>query len=349
MAIDSKVTKTAGRQTKKRQAPKHLNKRWIAVLGIVAVLILASVLWWGFITIKNTLVSRLVDVEPAKLGVLEEVVPVEVVLVREEQSVVAPQAGLLKPVVPEGERARKGALSALITVNTIETGSGQKDQAVMAPITGIVSYKVDGIEGIATPENIEKLGVARIIDVALTNASKSKPTAADQANVQSGQPIMKIYNNLKPVLFLVDLKQNKLNSELLKKKIVYGRSAADQETISFRVLSETKGQTPQYLVLSSNTFRPEFVHNRLTELKLITNRYQGYILPKSTIVEKNGQKGIYIVYKETVNWQQVTVKGELGDQLAVGPVGTNSTALTANSLVINNPGLVQEGQPVYVR
>ncbi len=357
MATVGKVNVTKRQQTRRRKDKQYTTYGWTMGLGMVGLLILASVLWWGYNTIKTSLVSKLVDWEPAKQGVLEDITPVDAVLVREERVVSTLQGGKLKPVIPEGERVRKGALVAYVTVDTIEAADGQKDIPLSAPATGIVCYHVDGLEGLVTPENLEKLGAAKIISAATstTPAAAGQPDARQDGKtvlqVQSGQPVFKIFNNLKATYFLSDLSKAVVPPGFVKDgKIAHGRLQSGEDSISFRILPGTKGGSTQYLLMTTSSYRPEFVHNRVTKLDLISSRFQGYIIPKGALVNKDGQTGIYIVYKETASWEPVKVKGEVKDQVAVEPAGKpGSTRLVPNALVVTNPALVQEGQPVYVR
>lgn len=351
---------TKGRQTRRRKDKQYTTYGWMMGLGMVGLLLLASILWWGFNTIKTSLVSKLVDWEPVKQGVVEDITPVDAVLVREERVVSTPQGGKVKPVIPEGERVRKGALVAYVTVDTIETGNGQKAIPLYAPATGIVCYHVDGLEGLVTPENLEKLGAAKIIAAATSAAGQDEKTAVQAqsgqdgktvSQVQSGQPVFKIFNNLKPTYFLSDLSKAGIPAGFVAEdKIVYARLKSEDEPISFRIMPGAKGGNPQYLSMLTSSYRPEFVHSRAAKIDLISSSFQGYIIPKGALVNKDGQTGIYIVYKETASWEPVKVKGEVKDQAVVKPAKKPGlTRLIPNALVVTNPELVQEGQPVYVR
>ena len=349
-------------QAKRRKEQQYATFGWIVVLSVVGFLVFASALWWGFNIIKTSLVSKFVAWEPAKQGVLEVVTPMDFLLIREERVVNTLQGGKLKPVAAEGERVRKGALVAYVTTPTTETGTGLKDIPLYAPATGIICYHVDGLENIDTAENLEKLGAAKLLASAKSIPAPTKENTAgfsfteEQQSVdqlQAGQPVFKVFNNLKPTMFLSDLSKTEVDPGFIKEgKNAYGRlGSVNDEPISFRVQPGTKSRSiQQYLLMTSSSNRTEFMHNRTAKIDLISSRFQGYIIPKSALVKKNGQSGIYIVYKETTSWEPVQIKGEVKEHVAVVSVEKPGvTHLVPNSLVVTNPSFVQEGQQVYVR
>lgn len=362
-------------QSSKRRKNRH-KAGWILGIGLAGTLVLVSVGWWGFTSIKNSLVSSMVDVEATVQGTLELRQSVQAVVVRDEQLVVSPVTGKVKRIVPEGERVRKGALLAYVTETTIETGNGVRDVPVYSPATGIVSYYVDNLEGLATPANLDKLGGQKLYKAVETqtgsqaatqtatqsSVQKLAQTAAqtinlagtqsgqtDATGLQSGQPLCKIVNNLKPTYLLADNSEGKVANDVYKKeRYVYGKvDDNQQDPISFRLQPTSRSDL---LVLSSNAFAPEFIQKRKVQLDLISSHFQGYIIPRGAIVSQNGQTGIFIVYKEVASWQPVRIKGEANGKIAVEAADKAGTSrLSPNALVVKNPGLVQEGQIVSVR
>lgn len=355
----------------KRRKNRH-KAGWILGLGLAGSLVLASVLWWGIITVKNSLVSSIIDVETTVQGTLEDIQKVQAVVVRDEQLIVSPVTGQVKRVVPEGERVRKGALIAYVTEKTIETGNGVRDVPVYAPATGVVSYYVDNLEGLATPANLEEIGGQKLYKAVeaqtvsekasqgsvqtkaqtkddSTNKSVSQSAQLVTSGLQSGQPLCKIVNNLKPTYLLVDNTQGKVTDEVYKQeRYVYGKIETNQsEDISFRIQPTSR---PDLLVLSSSASATEFIQKRKIQLDIISNHFKGYIIPRGAIVSQNGQTGIFIVYKEVASWQPVRIKGEANGKIAVEAANQKGTSrLSPNALVVKNPGLVQEGQTVSVR
>ncbi|HEX3031929.1 MAG TPA: HlyD family efflux transporter periplasmic adaptor subunit [Bacillota bacterium] len=347
----------------KRRKKQHF-ARWVLGFGLAGALVVFSAVWWGFITVKNSLVSSMVDVQATVQGTLQDTQMVQTILVRDEQLIVATVPGQIKRVVPEGERVRKGALLAYITEKTLETGSGVRDVPVYSPATGIVSYYVDNLEGLATPENLDKLGGQKLFQ-ALENQSSTRTASSDSgstseqttdqagqtavAGLQRGQPLCKIVNNLKPTYFLLENSSGKVAAEVYQQqKYVYGNLKADQtEPISFKLQPASR---PELLVLSSSAFAPEFIQKRKVQLSIISSQFQGYIIPRGAIVSRNGETGIFIVYKEVASWQPVKIKGEAQGKIAVEAAGkAGSSRLSPNALVVKNPALVQEGQVVSVR
>lgn len=351
----------------KRRKDRH-KAGWMIGLGLVGLLILSSVLWWGLIAVKNSLVSGIVDVESTVQGTLEDIRTVQAILVRDEQLIVSPVAGQVKRVVLEGERVRKGALLAYVTEKTIETGSGVRDVPVYSPATGVVSYYVDNLGGLATPANLDNLGGQKVYKTveaqtvaqsSIQNPAQTEAKSTNQAGtlagqvvttgLQRGQPLCKIVNNLQPTYLLVDNTAGKVSAEVYQKeRYVYGNLGNNQqEEISFRLQPTSRSDL---LVLSSNAFAPEFIQKRKIQLNLICSHFKGYIIPRGAIVSKNGQTGIFIVYKEVASWQPVRILGEAKDKIAVEAVEHAGTSrLSPNALVVKNPGLVQEGQTVSVR
>ncbi|HEX3033292.1 MAG TPA: HlyD family efflux transporter periplasmic adaptor subunit, partial [Bacillota bacterium] len=248
----------------KRRSDRHKSALLFGS-GIIGLLVLGSVVWWGINTIKESLLSRMVVVDSALQGSLEVTVPAQAVLARDEQIVTARRTGKVKIISPEGERVRKGALLAYVTSTTIEKGTGEVTVPIYSPATGIVSYHVDNLETFVAPENLEKLGVEKIM--ARLETTPAVPGQSTPGQVQAGQPICKIVNNLKPTYFVVDCSNNGINLDDYKKgKYLYGKiKPTDKESTSFKI----QGITKPYLIISSSASSPEFSRNRKLTLTMV--------------------------------------------------------------------------------
>lgn len=332
-----------GKKTKKKRKPNGQQLLLIITLGIIA----SFFLWWLGIGVKNLIVREIITVQSLEYDKLQQDMVVEATIFRNETVVAAPQGGQLVKKVAEGERVRKGKQVAVLQTATVENASGAIELALKTPRAGIVSYQLDGLEATYSPDNVEKFGPERLAQADIQGAKAStNPLTA-------GQGAFKVVDNLAKGYVYLKLPKNQLDSEYISQcqpdQYLTLQVGKDKESRKYEwLIKQVFNDAESLHILLSVRNLPESMYtSRHVPVRIISSQYAGYIIPTAALVDKDGQKGVYVVYKKTVLWQPVEVRGIIGDQAAIrAPKDKLNTKVTANATVVTNPQYVKEGQAV---
>ncbi|MFZ5639204.1 MAG: HlyD family efflux transporter periplasmic adaptor subunit [Bacillota bacterium] len=303
--------------------------------NILLAVITLYVVWQGINYTRDIVMSRLLRVEEARYGVIEDVLPVEGTLIRNEKVLPAPKTGRLKILIPEGERVRVGAVVAQVAAPAMDSQKGETLFNITAPVTGIVSYQTDGLEGVYTPLNLQVLPVSRL------RGTEIKPNKLTEGmQVEEGKPVAKIVNNLEPVNILGVIPKEKVPFDMLETgKRVKVRFEKDQAAPVYLSVADSSFQGKENLYrLVLNNYSDSFINPRTVSFELVTKRFEGFIVPADALVAKEDKLGVYIIYKEAVKWKNVQVIGQINDKVAVG-------GLEPGVSVVQNPQYAREGRP----
>ncbi|MDT3700294.1 MAG: HlyD family efflux transporter periplasmic adaptor subunit [Thermincola sp.] len=310
----------------RRNPRKALRKLILFVIAFYVVF-----MTYGFI--RDMAVDHLAGAQQVKPGVIEIKVPAKGILVRDELVVNAPRNGVLRVLAQDGERVRVGAVLAQVVVPSLESKVGETVFNIVTPRAGVVSYHLDGLENVYSPKNLTELDLNKI-DTIKSEARNFTPGS----QVEEGQPVCKIVNNLVPINILaVTDKVLDIPEKFAKSKI--NISLNDDRQVYQAALTEKafRGKANQTL-FSLENYDNSLMTAREQDFTVTTARYEGYIVPAGAIVQKEGQDGIYTIYKERVKWKEVKIEGSSQGQVVISGV-------TPETRVIFNPEYVSEGRP----
>lgn len=310
----------------KRNPRRAFRKIIIFVIGFYVLF-----LTYGFV--RTLVVTRLAKAEQVQLGVIQNTVPANGVLVRSEKVVQAPRTGVLKVLASEGERVRVGEVVAQVIVGSIDSTTGEKTFNIQASQAGIISYHLDELEEIYSPLKIREL------DLGKAEKIESKPKQYSAGNqVEEGKPVLKIVNNLGPLYIITSLTDGRglPNNDKKSLMITFG---PDGKNVSQVVVVERnfRGKVNQ-LLLSLTNYNENLMVSRQLDFNIITDRFEGYIIPAAAIVRKDGKDGIFTVFKERVRWKKVEICGRAEGKVSI-------SGITPDIKIILNPEYVKEGYP----
>ena len=240
----------------------------------------------------------------AEYGTLEVSQESSDMAVRDEKLYVSDNGGAVSRAAAQGRLMRKN--SHIVDVGGVKHYSQQK---------GIVSYYYDGLEGVYTPENMQTITEA---DLELTDEEKQTYAVREcsQGTVESGSPIFKIVDNKEWYLVC-------WLSAAEAEDIEAGRSITvefdDGKQLKMKVMQvNPQGQNRQ-LILSCNRYYEKFDSIRSGTCRLIKSSKSGIIVDSDSIVEEDGQKGVYVMSKQLDEASFVPVKVLLshGDKTVV--------------------------------
>ncbi len=154
--------------------------------------------------------------------------------------------------------------------------------------SGILSYYVDGYEGIFTPQSMENL---KFEDVARFNIEQENLVRAE---AYSQEPIYKICDNDIWYLMTWVSRGNVSKYEPGKDVIVY----LPKGEIKAKVHNILPDGERWKVILSTNRYYIDFVERRKLGATVLTSDYKGIIIPNESISSIDEQIGVYVINKK---------------------------------------------------
>lgn len=303
------------------------------VLAIIFLTCIAVLTFWGlWISLawaKNMVMLNLLDINFLTQDEIRKTRAISGLVIRKEEPIKAPVPGELHLLAQDGERLPVGAPLAEIR--------GVSSRTVYSPRAGVLCTHVDGLENLLVP------GMINVLDMsAVEKISNSTQTLTGE--VDGGQIIGKVVDNLQPVLIYITI--NELEEFLARSftKGAVARLIFQGKEITGIITEVRAVDNTISLFLEVLKYPEDFVHERQVQLELVTRRLAGFLVSEKAIVFKDGQPGIYVVSKQEVKWQRVSVKDRLN-----GMVALSDDSLNNNMRYISNPDWAWEGARLDLR
>lgn len=306
----------------------------IIVFGLLGLTLLVGTLaLWGWIT------GVLVDVQPLSKAILEEDLDVDFLVIREEHRVAAPFSGKLELLAKDGEKVPKGTVVAYLHKEAGTSLEATSKIPLIAPVAGIFSMQLDGLESICNPKVWAQIDVHKLPTLEKGLEKNNPGNASGREQAVAGTPLFKIVDNLSPTYLF--LESDQLNSDKIQK----GRSIelrlpelAELPIQGYIVdFFQEGGQTKLLLEITSMNDIEKF---RRIKGKLILANYEGIIISENMLVSQNGLSGVYLMQNGRASWQEITIRGIVDKKVAVA-------GLEEGQWIISTPNLVKEGQRVF--
>jgi len=283
--------------------------------------------FWGALNTlawaKNNVLLHLLDVQSLVHDEIWETTEFEGLLVKHEEPVKAPVAGKIRLLVQDGDRLRIGTLLAEI--------SGISDQKIWSPSAGVFCTHLDNLENLLLPGMIDVLDMDEIKKI-----NNSVTPVSDE--VAGGQIIGKVVDNLQPLLvFIKATKMDEFVARSFTKDTTVTLLWNDQKLMGKITQASVVNKTLNMFVELSS-YPEDFIHERRVQLNLVTRRLTGWLVPEGAIAFKEGNPGLYIIYKQSIRWMPVEVQDRLQGMVAV-----SSDTLSGSVRYIKKPGWAREG------
>ncbi|MBQ8562395.1 MAG: hypothetical protein IJ443_00715 [Firmicutes bacterium] len=248
-----------------------------------------------------------VETYTAEYGTLQVTDDATCLFVRNEKTYTAKSAGSVDRVVKSGRLMRSGA-------HIVDVGS----TAYYSDMRGIISYYYDGLETAYTPETMTTITSAAL-SREKEEANPVKKAASGEA--AAGDVVYKVVDNQKWYL-LCWLKQDAIGKYRQGGTVIVDFKDGGKDGESTQLQMYIDALVPQggetMLILSCNRHYKDFARYRTRECRLIASRTSGIFLETDSIVEKDGQKGVYVVDKlGNYNFTPVQILGQDGDVTVV--------------------------------
>ncbi|MBR5925895.1 MAG: hypothetical protein IKZ78_00900 [Firmicutes bacterium] len=248
-------------------------KVWI-VLGVVFAVVLAAL--YIFIYMVPQISGALTETAVAYYDHMRIVKHVNAVIIRDEEVIYAPKSGNISYYVDDNIRTRKG-----IKVCDIY---GSETTSMLCPVTGVVSFYVDGYENILTPETMPKTLDLVPTDAAISvfDISKTTINAGDIAYKLIKSDTWYVAMPVPLAEFDEFVKGSKVTLEFADAKVE-------------AVVSDCyeTGQTC-LVIVSTGKYYKDYDKLRNVELDVVLHDDAGLIIPNTAITYEDEKPGVYL-------------------------------------------------------
>lgn len=319
---------------KTRNYNKKRSKKKEASFSFPKIIFLLVALWFLGNGIYSYLITYFVDTELARTGVLEDTYETTGYIIRDEYVLTAPSSGKVIEKYPKGERISKGGVVCKVVTTKGTVLKPGAPLPVTAPVAGIVSYNIDGLENFFNLNDLNNIGIDKIMELKNQNEHK------DDDVVEKGLGVCKVINNLEEIRCFIECPLNVFEKPLEKDQNLLLRFPQEDKEIYGKIIDlKGIGNKAQILVKIPRMCY-SLIDERETKLEVVINNQEGVLIPKDAIVTTDDGFGVYWKNKGFVLWQPIEIIEEKDDQVLVD-------GLDILTEVITTPKLVRKGQYLY--
>lgn len=171
------------------------------------------------------------------------------------------------------------------------------EHTVYAPISGIISYNIDGMEELLSPSNIQNITYDKIKDI---NIKKPKTKREKRSFVDSNQPVLKIIDNFS--YYMAVPMKNKLQEG---KNYVVKFTSFNKATKGKLIQTANK---PEFLgIFRLNSDIKELLNERKVEVEVLVDSFYGKIVPTDSLITLEGKEGVYLIKRSKRFFKPVKV------------------------------------------
>ncbi|HYE80617.1 MAG TPA: HlyD family efflux transporter periplasmic adaptor subunit [Clostridia bacterium] len=175
---------------------------------------------------------------------------------------------------------------------------------IYAPISGVVSYSIDGYEQILSPLNIKAFKLGSIKEIFETLDEK-KQDEAEAASIG-----IKLVDNFEWYTCSM-ISEEQARGMKIGKKIKLRFTEFENTQINGEVYEVSQPEGGTCLVIMKITEHINgFYKKRLVEMDIIEDYNEGFTVPKKAIVVKDNIKGVYVIKSGMVKFVPVAVMVE---------------------------------------
>jgi len=155
---------------------------------------------------------------------------------------------------------------------------------VNAPEAGMVSFSIDGSEGVLTPDSMKTISVSQLQSVENQARKQDVPVTAG-----INKPVMKIVDNFAWYL-AADIGNTEMKTG--KNYNIIIKATDFSEEIRAKLVEVSGNNSVGIFMIEKDL--PEIMDLRKVNVEIITETVTGYMVPLSGIVEIDGSKGVYL-------------------------------------------------------
>jgi len=294
----------------------------LAVLAVLAAAVALYGLWC--LAGHRLLASLLTETVIAREGALEKGINTEGIWVRREQVAAAPASGTLHWLAADGERLSLGA-----AVAEIRTPGGEI-HTVTAPMPGVLSRRLDGLEGVLQPGSLAAVNVPTLLE-----GVPQTSIYAEGAQLLSGSLFFKIVDNYTwYYVTCLPAAEAGTPAENSRVKLRFGHT---EKAVPAAVAETFTDGDRLTFVLTVQEEVPGCFTDRFVAAKIVTGQVTGIVLPAGALLLGGEETGVFTLEESLVRYRAVEVLAAEEGQVVVD-------GIRSGTRVIINPVLVKEGQ-----
>lgn len=199
-------------------------------------------------------------------------------LVRNEVVLSANQSGSISYYVEEGLKTRKGT-KVLDIYPSSSTPTGYA-----CPSTGVISYYIDGYESYFTPEAINTLKFTELQQLEII------PENTSRIRTERAEPLYKLI--LDDVWYIVVLVQeNNIDKYTLDSKVTIEFEDGRVDGYTTALMQQPQGWLA---IVKTDKYYQNFASLRQASVTVVTEDYQGLIIPNTAIAGEGDKPGVYV-------------------------------------------------------
>lgn len=311
---------------KKNRLLKQLNldKPQLLVLG----LLIFIVMWFVGNGVYNSVNAFFVRTYVVESELERRSISGYAFLRTENEMIVSSALGEIKQIKKESNRVAKNH-AVLSVLSTDKENSSKKE--FYAPISGVLSYHIDGYEGLKSLEDIRGLDFSKIYESQRDFQEKTQVT-------EKGERIAKIIDNLKPVhLYMTVPKSDKAIFEkigdIVRVEFLDLGESTKAEVINIKENQDQKSYFCEFELISASD---KLLSNRILATEIYILKDAILEISAGTIVPYKEKLGVYILNDGIVAWRPLEVLKQEGNRYFCKP-------LAEGTEIILNPNRVDVG------
>ena len=261
--------------------------------GVLLIALVVGILWFY----RSNLSFNAIKYAVAQTGTITHERKVVATFANKELPIAAQFAGSVKFIGEDGQRFRRG--DSVATLQPAGAAPGTKvessqSQAILATMAGLFFHQTDGLETLITAENLTSVDLERLL-------AQPANVKIPGANVQTGEFVGKIVNNLIPTQAFLELAS--IEGLIVGKTI---RLTVGAQTVSAKIL--LKSEKPRGVVVSFPNYIDASATKRRQEVSWI---YQaptsGVLVPTSALWTQGGDLGVFLWNDGVIDFKKVKV------------------------------------------
>lgn len=290
---------------------------------MVKLLILIAVflaLIGSVIYISRWVKTMLIGTETVRAGELDDYSRVSCVVINKEIVWNAPMRGRFENLMMEGERIRRGTLIGYFYPD----GTDSK-LLVRADRSGVICYHPDGLAQYLSQIDQKNMN---------SQVFEYEPQVINDGSFhfEKGQPVLRIIDNLTPTGLVAQYSA----ARPVKVDDAFSIKYRGQDIGRAVCRSIKITKSGRILFLTMDKFSSSLMEKRKPVLNFVSKSYQGVIIPRKSLLERNHVRGVYCLVNETVEFEPIKILYSRNDQAVVD-------GLSDGDCIITTPGLVNEG------
>ena len=223
----------------------------------------------------------------------------DIILIEKEIDDLLPQNSLLGQSI-DSLNAKKESLKKEIN---------QKDSSYISKSSGILSYEIDGYEGLYKAEDFESYTYDKLI---ITDKKIDDFGKVEEASDIIG---FKIIDNFQWYLALKVEDRKKIPKYEIGDNITLNYDLNGEIfELSGNIIAINNTSNKAVIILKFNKYLHEFYNIRFPKVKLTQNKSKVFKIPNSVILEENGRAGVYIKdFSGIVRFKAIKIIKTIGD------------------------------------